>query len=58
MVGDSTWDWQAAARANVPSVAVLTGGFSSEELRTAGASVYESIEQLCGALDAPPFSDA
>ena len=38
MVGDSTWDCIAAANAGVPSVAVLTGGFSEEELLDAGAA--------------------
>ena len=38
MVGDSVWDCEAAARAGLASVAVLTGGFSEEELRDAGAS--------------------
>ncbi|MCB0876768.1 MAG: HAD family hydrolase, partial [Solirubrobacterales bacterium] len=28
MVGDSTWDIEAAERAGIPTVAVLTGGFS------------------------------
>ena len=37
MVGDSTWDCIAAARAGVPTVGLLTGGFSQEELRQAGA---------------------
>ncbi|MBO9533477.1 MAG: HAD family hydrolase [Solirubrobacteraceae bacterium] len=57
MVGDSTWDCKAAERVKVPSVAVLTGGFSSEELEASGASaVYTSIDELRGALDAPPFT--
>jgi HAD superfamily hydrolase (TIGR01549 family) len=37
MVGDSTWDCEAARRAGLASVALLTGGFSAEELREAGA---------------------
>jgi phosphoglycolate phosphatase-like HAD superfamily hydrolase len=37
MVGDSTWDCRAAANAGVEAIAVLTGGFSDEELREAGA---------------------
>ena len=37
MVGDSTWDCEAAKRAGVETVAVLTGGFSEQELRDAGA---------------------
>ncbi len=47
MVGDSSWDCKAATRANVPSIAVLTGGFSEQELIDAGATVvFESVEHL------------
>ncbi len=47
MVGDSTWDCEAAKRAGLETVAVLTGGFSDQELRDAGAlAVFESIEEL------------
>ena len=47
MVGDSTWDCEAAGRAGIETVAVLTGGFSEAELREAGAAiVFESIEEL------------
>ncbi|HKT84431.1 MAG TPA: HAD family hydrolase [Solirubrobacterales bacterium] len=47
MVGDSTWDVKAADAAGVPTLAVLTGGFSKEELREAGAAhVCESIGKL------------
>jgi HAD superfamily hydrolase (TIGR01509 family) len=47
MVGDSTWDVQAAAAAGVPTLAVLTGGFSKAELHEAGAAeVCESIGEL------------
>jgi HAD superfamily hydrolase (TIGR01509 family) len=47
MVGDSTWDAKAASKAGVPTLAVLTGGFSDQELRDAGAAeVVESIEEL------------
>ena len=38
MIGDSTWDCRAAARAGVPTVAVLTGGYCREELLEAGAA--------------------
>ena len=52
LIGDSTWDCEAAKRADVPTVAVLTGGFSEQELKDAGArEVYESIEDLRDALD-------
>jgi HAD superfamily hydrolase (TIGR01549 family) len=36
-VGDSTWDCRAAARAGVPTLALLTGGFGRDELAEAGA---------------------
>ena len=52
MVGDSTFDCQAAARAGVPTLAILTGGFSEQELREAGAEVvFESLTELCERLD-------
>lgn len=47
MVGDSTWDVKAADAAGIPTLAVLTGGFSEAELREAGAAeVCESIGEL------------
>jgi phosphoglycolate phosphatase-like HAD superfamily hydrolase len=56
MVGDSTWDCEAAKSAGIESIAVLTGGFSEAELRDAGAStVFGSIEELRLRLDDTPF---
>ncbi len=56
MIGDSTWDCQAAKAAGIKSIAVLTGGFSSEELEEAGASqVFESIDELRQSLDETPL---
>jgi phosphoglycolate phosphatase-like HAD superfamily hydrolase len=56
MVGDSTFDCEAAKRAEIKSIGVLTGGFSDKELLEAGASkVYESIVQLRGDLDSTPL---
>jgi HAD superfamily hydrolase (TIGR01549 family) len=57
MLGDSTWDCIAAKRCGVPTVALLTGGFSEQELREAGAvSVYESIAELIDQLDETPLA--
>ena len=57
LVGDSTWDCEAAARAEVPTLAVLTGGFSDQELRDAGAvAVFESLSELCERLDETPLA--
>jgi len=38
VVGDSTWDFVAARRFGARGVALLTGGFSQEELTEAGAA--------------------
>ncbi|HEX2016917.1 MAG TPA: HAD family hydrolase [Solirubrobacteraceae bacterium] len=52
MIGDSVWDCVAAKRAGVSTLAVLTGGFSEQELREAGArDVFESILELRQRLD-------
>jgi HAD superfamily hydrolase (TIGR01509 family) len=57
MVGDSTWDCEAAKRAGLDTVAVLTGGFSEAELREAGATaVYLSIADLRESLDETPLA--
>jgi HAD superfamily hydrolase (TIGR01509 family) len=56
MIGDSTWDCRAADAAGISSIAVLTGGFSEEELREAGASaVFQSIDELRISLDDTPL---
>jgi HAD superfamily hydrolase (TIGR01549 family) len=56
MVGDSTWDCQAAGRAGVETVGILTGGFSEQELKDAGAAVvFASIEELCAHLEETPL---
>ena len=47
MVGDSVWDVKAASAAGLRTLAVLTGGFSEDELREAGAAeVVTSIEDV------------
>jgi HAD superfamily hydrolase (TIGR01549 family) len=57
MIGDSTFDCEAARTAGIKVLGVLTGGFSEQELREAGAlAVFESIEQLCQRLDATPLA--
>jgi HAD superfamily hydrolase (TIGR01549 family) len=58
MVGDTPWDVEAARRAGVATVAVLTGGFSSDELKQSGAvAVYESIAALRGDIDSVGGTD-
>jgi HAD superfamily hydrolase (TIGR01549 family) len=47
MVGDSPWDIEAAQRAGLPCVALLTGGYSERELLDAGAEiVFASLVEL------------
>jgi HAD superfamily hydrolase (TIGR01509 family) len=57
MVGDTPWDVKAAGGADVQTLAVLTGGFSVQELRDAGAlDVFESVHELCEGLDRTPLA--
>ena len=56
MLGDSTWDCKAAERAGVPTIGILTGGFSEQDLRDAGAvCVVTELRTLLDDLDATPF---
>jgi HAD superfamily hydrolase (TIGR01509 family) len=56
MVGDTPWDCKAAGAAGVPTIAVVTGGFSADELRDAGAvAVLESVEELLARLGETPL---
>ena len=57
MIGDSRWDVEAAKRAQVPTIGVLTGGWAREELLEAGAvAVFESLEELRERLDETPLA--
>jgi HAD superfamily hydrolase (TIGR01549 family) len=56
MIGDTPWDVEAAERAEVKTIGVLTGGFSEQELRDAGAiAVFESLVELRQRLDTTPM---
>jgi HAD superfamily hydrolase (TIGR01549 family) len=47
MIGDATWDVKAAEAAGVPTLGLLTGGFSESELREVGAvEVSHSVAAL------------
>jgi HAD superfamily hydrolase (TIGR01509 family) len=47
MVGDATWDCEAARRAGMTPVGLLSGGFSRAELEEAGAAaVFETLVEL------------
>jgi phosphoglycolate phosphatase-like HAD superfamily hydrolase len=57
MIGDSPWDVEAAGRAGVPTIAVLTGGFSEAELIEAGAAcVFESVAALRAGIGETPLA--
>src|SRR3954447_24379162 len=57
MVGDTPWDIEAARRASIETIAVITGGFSKAELEEAGAAaVFESVSELRSHLDETPLS--
>jgi len=56
MVGDTPWDIEAASKAGLETICVITGGFSEQELRDAGAAaVFESVEELRRRLDETPL---
>jgi HAD superfamily hydrolase (TIGR01509 family) len=47
MIGDTRWDIEAASKAGIETVCLITGGWSEQELRDAGAvAVYESVDDL------------
>jgi HAD superfamily hydrolase (TIGR01509 family) len=56
VLGDSVWDAQAAARAQLPCVALETGGFSRAELAEEGVvAVYRDPADLLEHLDDSPI---
>ena len=56
MIGDSVWDCEAAKRAGLKTIGVLTGGFSEDELCDAGAAtVFRSLPELREGLHDTPL---
>ncbi len=52
LVGDSVWDVEAARRAGIPTISVLSGGVPEALLRAAGAAwVFEDPADLLAHLD-------
>jgi HAD superfamily hydrolase (TIGR01509 family) len=57
VIGDSPYDAEAARRAGLASVGLLSGGFAEEELRVAGCvAVYRDPRDLLDNLDASPLA--
>ena len=58
MIGDARWDVEAAAKVDVETLCVLTGGWSRQELEDAGAvAVFESVDELRKRLDETLLGD-
>jgi HAD superfamily hydrolase (TIGR01509 family) len=56
VVGDTKWDVEAARRSGLDTVAVLTGGWSRQELEDAGAiTVYDDVADVLANLDESPL---
>ena len=56
-VGDTVWDCEAAGKAGIPCIGVLSGGFGESELRGAGAAgVFADPKDLLEHLDATPLA--
>jgi len=52
MIGDSVYDVMAAGKIGIPTIAVRTGGFGTDELQDAGAAhVFDSVGELYESLD-------
>jgi HAD superfamily hydrolase (TIGR01509 family) len=51
-IGDARWDIEAAAKLNIPTIGVLAGGWSEQELRDAGAvEVYQHPAEIVERFD-------
>lgn len=56
VVGDTTWDVEAAGKLDLEVVCVLTGGSTRAQLDQAGAvAVYEDVAELRDRLDESPL---
>jgi HAD superfamily hydrolase (TIGR01509 family) len=57
MVGDSTWDVEAAKNAGMPAIVVRSGGFGDDELAAAGAlALFDTPGDLKDALADTPLA--
>jgi HAD superfamily hydrolase (TIGR01549 family) len=57
MVGDSIYDVQAAGKAGLPTIALVTGGFGEDELRSEGAvCVFAGLPELMEQAGKTPLS--
>ena len=57
-VGDTPYDVESALCSDIKTIALRSGGFSSETLAGAGAPyIYASVKELFDAFDASPLQD-
>jgi HAD superfamily hydrolase (TIGR01509 family) len=57
VIGDTPYDAEAARKAQMKSIGVLSGGFSEQALRDAGCiAVYRDVEDLLHRYDSSPLS--
>jgi HAD superfamily hydrolase (TIGR01509 family) len=57
VVGDTPYDVQAAAKAGVRTIGLLSGGFTEKALREAGAvAVYQDVSDLLDKYDESPLA--
>jgi beta-phosphoglucomutase-like phosphatase (HAD superfamily) len=57
VVGDTPYDVEAAAKAGMRTIALLSGGFTAEALRAAGAAgVYRDVSELLDRYDESPLA--
>ena len=53
LIGDSVWDCEAANRIELPTLALLTGGFGRDELEAAGAAdVFDDLPAMLARIEA------
>lgn len=59
VIGDTPYDVLAANRAGIQAIGLLSGGFSEEDLRAAGAiAVYEGAADLLAHWDGSPIKSS
>jgi HAD superfamily hydrolase (TIGR01549 family) len=57
VVGDTVWDVEAARRAGLDCIGVLTGGIARSELEAAGAlAVFRDVGEILSRLDETPLA--
>jgi phosphoglycolate phosphatase-like HAD superfamily hydrolase len=58
-VGDTPYDVESAAKCHIRTIAVLSGGFSKDDLQDAGAvALYVNVKELLDELDRSPLAPA